>query len=339
MTFDETAWIEPSDADRTEHDAPPEFSDVDLDGDGYDERDDPASSPVPEPPAAEPTRDGVLLPIAQATIPAWVATFGNGRLPLDRMIKVAPLGSGYLIPEAAGRWRSLQNAAQAAGYNLTMTGAFRTYEQQLAMFQQRYVATNIGASSKVWNGQRYWLRPGNAMAAVPGTSNHGWGAAVDLALTGYGSAARSVTEDPGFMSWVIENAADHGWSWETQSEVWHLRIVALPPRVTSGYRAPTPTLKYGDRGGQVAALQNLCLSHTWGDCGHADGEFGRRTEAAVSALQVAVGSAADGRYGPNTARALATFLSSAPTGAPPVGGAAAGLGSAPTVSDRVGNER
>ena len=56
-------------------------------------------------------------------------------------------------------------------------------------------------------------------------------------------------------------------------------------------------LKLGSRGGQVAALQNLCLLFKWGDCGKADGMFGPRTEAAVKVMQAAIGVAPDGEYG------------------------------------------
>ena len=140
------------------------------------------------------------------------------------MIKVAPLGAGYLVPEAAAAWRNLQNAASAAGFTLTMTGAYRSYDQQVQLFNERYSTSNTGGSSKVWNGTQYWLKPNMAMAAVPGTSNHGWGCAVDTALGGYGANAKTV--DSAFLQWALKNAAANGWSWEVQSEPWHLRLTA-----------------------------------------------------------------------------------------------------------------
>ena len=103
----------------------PVGSDDDLDDGGYDPADDPASR-EPEgslPPSRDPGRGPTTYPVAPAAIPAWVQPLGNGKVPLDRMIKVAPLGAGYLVPEAAAAWRNLQNAASAAGFTLTMTGA------------------------------------------------------------------------------------------------------------------------------------------------------------------------------------------------------------------------
>ena len=54
---------------------------------------------------------GIPYPVVKAAIPAWVKKYGNGTIPQDKMIKVAPIGSGYLVPEAAAAWRNLQNAA------------------------------------------------------------------------------------------------------------------------------------------------------------------------------------------------------------------------------------
>ena len=311
MAIPDDEWIEPLDLGESEHAGDPTTAEVDLDTDGYDALDDPAARPVAEVPSEPPLRGGPLFPVAKAAIPSWVAAFANGQIPLDKLLKVAPLGSGYLIPEAAARWRSLQNAAQAAGFNLTMTGAYRSYDEQVSLFETRYTTTGTGESTKTWNGQKYWLKRDMSMAAVPGTSNHGWGAAVDAALGGYGTAARSVGEDGGFMKWIVAHAADHGWSWEVQSEPWHLRMVAIPAQVGAGYQVPAPTLELGARSGQVGALQNLCNEFGWGDCGRADGDFGPRTQSAVVAMQSMIGVTADGEYGPRTAAALTAFLATA----------------------------
>jgi hypothetical protein len=310
-------WVLLPESDEFEHDEEPVGSDEDLDPADYDPSDDPATGPPGTP--SEPPPDtgakgpgGIPFPVSDAAIPAWVKEHGNGQIPVDRMIKVAPIGAGYLVPEAAAAWRNLQNAASAAGFTLTMTGAYRTYDQQVALFRERYTTSNTGRSSKTWNNTQYWLKPNVAMAAVPGTSNHGWGCAVDTALGGYGNAAKPVGEP--FLSWAVANAHGHGWSWEVQSEAWHLRLVAfesIPQRhsaSTSGLVAPQPTLKRGSKGGQVAALQNLCRLYSWGDPGKPDGEFGPRTEAAVKVMQAAIGAGADGQYGPKSAAALGEFL-------------------------------
>src|SRR4029079_12224102 len=131
-------------------------------------------------------------------------------------------------------------------------------------FLQRYTTSNTGRKSKVWNNRTYWLKRGMAMAAVPGTSNHCWGCAVDAALGGYGNAAKSVGEP--FLSWAVGNARRLGWSWEVQSEPWHLRLVSFSSAESgegsdtddksgeshTSAEPPLPILKVGSRGGQVA---------------------------------------------------------------------------------------
>jgi peptidoglycan hydrolase-like protein with peptidoglycan-binding domain len=310
-------WIQPPDETELLDAEQPVASDDDLDHGGYAPTDDPASR-APEG-SIKPPEDGdrgkITYPVAPAAIPGWVKPMGNGKIPLDRMLKVAPLGSGYLIPEAAAAWRNLQNAASAAGFTLTMTGAYRSYDQQVALFNERYSTAATGGGSKTWNGTTYWLKAGMAMAAVPGTSNHGWGCAVDTALGGYGASAKAV--DSVFLQWALENVGANGWSWEVQSEPWHLRLTDIhaAPKVATAaapapaaQSAPAPTLKLQSTGGQVAALQGFCLKFGWGDCGKADGSFGPRTETAVKAMQTALAQVSDGVYGPRSAAALGAFL-------------------------------
>jgi peptidoglycan hydrolase-like protein with peptidoglycan-binding domain len=82
--------------------------------------------------------------------------------------------------------------------------------------------------------------------------------------------------------------------------------VPSDPGVPTG--APQPTLQLGSSGPQVALLQQLCAANTWGNPGNADGQFGPRTQTAVKAMQTAIGTAADGVYGPHTASQLAAHL-------------------------------
>ena len=313
-------WFELEDPGEFEE--PPIGSDDHLDDSGYDAADDPASAPpTGAPTGGAPTRGG-KYPVSPAAIPPWVKSTPNGKLPDDALVKVAPLAGtmGSLIPEAAAAWRNLQNAASAAGFTLTMTNGYRNLDQQQALFEQRYQLEANGGKTKVWNGTTYYLKaPNLAQAASPGTSNHGWGGAVDMALGGYGTAAQNVSTNPAFMAWAVHNAGPLGWSWEVQSEPWHIRLVsydsaAASPRTasTTAMQAPLPVLKEGSKGGQVAALQSLCGLYQWGDVGRADGTFGPRTKTGVQAMQTALGAKPDGEYGPKSAAALGVFLASAP---------------------------
>ena len=119
-----------------------------------------------------------------------------------------------------------------AGFTLTMTNGYRNLPQQEWLFLDRYQLEPNGGKTKVWNGKTYYLKsPKLAQAASPGTSNHGWGGAVDMALDGYGNdgeAGRPATA----RSWhgCVQNAGPLGWSWEVQSEAWHVRLVSFTKR-------------------------------------------------------------------------------------------------------------
>ena len=263
--------------------------------------------------------DGVEVPKLPKWVPPWVMSYGNGNIPLSKMTLVEPRlqasGAGYLVPEVASRWRDLQTAAHSAGYDLTMTGAYRTLEQQQELFAARYTTQNTGQEPRTYQGKTYWLKPGNAMVASPGTSNHGWGCAVDMALRVNGGVV-AVTAP--YVGWAATVAVAHGFSWE-DSEPWHIHAIdaggsseetpSAPPSGGGAVTAvPQPSLQLGDAGNQVALLQQLCAAHSWGNPGNADGHFGPRTKEAVQELQKAVGVPGDGVYGPHTAAALGQYL-------------------------------
>jgi peptidoglycan hydrolase-like protein with peptidoglycan-binding domain len=320
-----------------EHDVDPAESgeDVELDPTGYDPASDPASTPTPIKPE-EPTRDIPKLPVAKATIPGWVKDFGNGLVPPERMVKVAPIRNGYLVPEAARAWRRFQDAAKQAGFTLTMTGSFRTYDGQVRLFLSRFQETPTDRVSKTFQGKTYWLKPNVDEAATPGSSNHGWGCAVDMALDSYGKGQRAVRQSPSFLQWAIANAAAHGWSWELQSEPFHVRYVggeedpqgpapvpattqtttpqpATPTDPTTiPATLPQPELKRGAQGPEVIKLQELCMARGWGKLEEATGLFGIRTKVAVKAMQRAIGAGVDGGYGPKTAAKLVEYIATHP---------------------------
>jgi peptidoglycan hydrolase-like protein with peptidoglycan-binding domain len=274
-----------------------------------------------EPPAVGERGVGHDLPIVKPpAIPAWVKQFGNGKIPLDKMVQVVPGTSSpwkYLIPEAAERWRAFQAAAAGAGFTLTNNGGYRSYEQQVSEFERRYQLTPTSFGTRAWQGKTYYLKSGDMFhLASPGTSNHGYGAAIDMGLDADAPNARPV--DQAFLDWAKNTAVSFGFSWENY-EKHHIRLVA-PAAATSmgggvgmeGKAAPAgvpqPTLAVGSTGDQVVALQNLCLANAWGDVGRADGRFGPRTEGGVKAMQAAIGAMPDGRYGPKSAAALGAFL-------------------------------
>jgi hypothetical protein len=182
-------------------------------------------------------------------MPADLAVQSNGRLPDGLLTSVD--GGGRLHHLAARAWSALVADAWASvGLPLTYTygGTYRPYSAQETLFMSRYSPSGTGGGCKTWNGVRWCKKSANlATAAVPGTSNHGWGLAIDSAWDkdlsdGLGpDDAVGITSHPGW-SWLLANAERFGFSWELQSEPWHLRYVAgdAVPAAVLAFEQPTP---------------------------------------------------------------------------------------------------
>ena len=99
-------------------------------------------------------------------------------------------GSHKLNSVAAKAYAEMVDAAEADGITWKVTDSYRDYDSQVA------VAAKKGLYSK------------GGLAAVPGTSNHGWGSAVDLDLS------------PEAQEWLNTNAERFGFS-TIAREPWH----------------------------------------------------------------------------------------------------------------------
>ena len=119
----------------------------------------------------------------------------NGQLPPSEL---APIAQGQLVKTAAASWNAMNVEARRLGCELLPTGSmssYRTLEQQRILYA------------------RYRAGTGN-LAAVPGTSNHGWGLAVDVASHEMRAMVDRVGEKYG---WAKK------WS-DAPSEWWHIRF-------------------------------------------------------------------------------------------------------------------
>jgi len=109
-----------------------------------------------------------------------------------------PNGEAYLASNAAYNWNAMRQASlDTYGIDLYPAGpfsAYRSYAQQLYLY-------NLYLSGQ-----------GN-LAAVPGTSSHEYGSAVDLA-------------DPSMRTVIDEIGATYGWAkTEASDEWWHVNYV------------------------------------------------------------------------------------------------------------------
>lgn len=150
--------------------------------------------------------------------------YTNGNIPLKVLCPVAFAPSQRLRCDAAEALARLNAAFRVDfGHDLKITGSYRTLAEQI--------------STRAAKG---------TMAAVPGTSNHGWGLAIDLdQVKGYRSAQ---------YIWLKANAMTYGWHHPTYMdeggrgphEPWHWEFgtsddnrtgTSVP--ITTGGAAPT----------------------------------------------------------------------------------------------------
>lgn len=146
------------------------------------------------------TKKPLGYPVKKVVVPAALKTVPNGKLP-PKMLKPVKCG-GQLYTTAADAFNRMWAAAKADGITLSNQGDYRPYSAQLALFKQRYTLKDLGRKPRVtrrFEGQTWYLRPGVAPCAVPGTSNHGLGLAIDLDTR----AAKT-------FDWLRRNAPKYG---------------------------------------------------------------------------------------------------------------------------------
>jgi len=170
------------------------------------------------------------LPIRPVRMPADLARQRNGQLDPGLLRTVRPYGQLHRL--AADAYEALREAARPFGEQIrpikptSSLDTYRPLTAQERVFFARYTNEyRPGAKSvRNYNGQIWYIKD-NKLAAVatPGTSFHGWGLAVDIANA---SGPR--------LEWLLTFAPLYGFSWELQSEPWHIRYVVgdkVPPAV------------------------------------------------------------------------------------------------------------
>jgi hypothetical protein len=143
-------------------------------------------------------------PAPPGPAPAAWGGYANGRIPASAL---CPLGvdAHVLRCDAAAAYRAMSSAFESAfGTPLCITDSYRSYAAQLDAF---------------------FRKP--SLAAVPGTSNHGWGLAIDLC------GGINVAGTPQY-AWMAQNALRFGFvhpDWAQpggeKPEPWHWEFGSL----------------------------------------------------------------------------------------------------------------
>jgi len=123
-------------------------------------------------------------------IPTSLAGYGNGLIPESSL---APLtgSSERMWAPAAQHLNELMADAKKAGVSISVTDGYRSYDDQVAVAKEKGLYTQGG------------------LAAAPGTSEHGWGLAVDLGL------------DATSQAWMKQHAKEYGFVDNVPRESWH----------------------------------------------------------------------------------------------------------------------
>lgn len=122
--------------------------------------------------------------------PPELLAYGNGRIPPEALEAIG-IGKHRLWSTAAAAFRQMFQDALSAGVTIGVTDSYRSYEAQVDV------------------ARRKGLYKSGGLAATPGTSNHGWGMALDLDL------------DFAAQQWMRSNAGQYGWVEDTPRESWH----------------------------------------------------------------------------------------------------------------------
>jgi len=230
---------------------------------------------------------GIEFPIAEFVKPARLTGILNGHIPdlllvpwTDHRGKTCRMMIEFRRPWVALVWL----AQLHTGRHLTFTSpadVYRDMSGQVSMWGRRMTLTHLpGRPSRMCGHpdgrpKRWWLLPGMAGCACPGTSNHGWGGAAVDHNTDKGRPV-------GWLRWLAVWAPLLGYSWEAPSEDWHVRYCLgddIAPAVMEieSCRA-MGSVDVGYRGNNAKLVQAIVGAKQ-------DGWFGPATKAAVIVWQ------------------------------------------------------
>ena len=133
-------------------------------------------------------------------VPAALRQYGNGHIPAAALTSIG-VGDHRLSNDAATAFVRMRSDAAAVGVNIGVEDSYRSFDEQVDIAHRKGLYSQGG------------------LAAAPGTSNHGWGLAVDIDVDARGQA------------WMRENAPRYGFVEDTAREPWHWGYRPIAPSV------------------------------------------------------------------------------------------------------------
>jgi hypothetical protein len=123
-------------------------------------------------------------------VPSELSVHRNGELPAGALSQIG-VGSHRLSHRAAAAFREMHADAARDGVDIGVTDSYRSLPEQVDLAERKGLYSQGG------------------LAATPGTSNHGWGLALDVDV-----------DDRG-QQWLRANGAKYGFVEDVAREPWH----------------------------------------------------------------------------------------------------------------------
>jgi D-alanyl-D-alanine carboxypeptidase len=127
----------------------------------------------------------------RADVAAFKAAWPNGRVPAHVLTPISGSGDHRLAGPAAPAFEKMAAAAARDGVSFGVNDSYRSFDSQVELARRKGLYSQGG------------------LAATPGTSQHGWGLAVDLDL------------DPKAQAWMRANGPTFGFHEDVPREPWH----------------------------------------------------------------------------------------------------------------------
>lgn len=159
------------------------------------------------------TARGKIGGFGAIAVPGSLRPYGNGRVPAEALTPIG-IGNHRLWGPAAESFKQMTAAARADGVEIGVGSTYRTYDEQ------------------VRNVERVGLYSQGGWAAEPGTSNHGWGLAVDVKV-----------DDRG-QRWLRENGWRYGFVEAVPREPWHWEYRPAQSGALSSVAAPSQRAQF-----------------------------------------------------------------------------------------------
>lgn len=200
------------------------------------------SVPEPEPPPAPPEPEPEIIePDDEWHEPEQpLLVNANNAVPADYLPELEKLESGYYLEAKASQaLGAMTMAAQEAGFKLPVLSAYRSTQRQTEIYEgkiQEYLDAGVEEAQAIALTREY--------IAVPGTSEHALGLAVDLC-----SLYESFEDTPEF-TWLVENCAQYGFI---------LRYAKDKVDVTGFKYEPWHYRYVGSNHAQVIMERGICL--------------------------------------------------------------------------------